>query len=218
MNPTRTSRRARSALRRAGAALVLLAAAYLPASAQMMSGGRGMGGMMYRQPAVNLPATISPEQLPLPDSPGAPLFAEYCSQCHALPAPWLHTAPQWPWVIDRMYRYMLGRGRGMMGPTAPSPAQLRTLATYLQQASRQSHPPGHDNGAGAVLFRQTCAQCHALPSPQQHTAGEWPAVVQRMAQYIAAARGAPLSKDQIHGIVSYLQKYARDSKGGHTGQ
>jgi mono/diheme cytochrome c family protein len=218
MNPTRTSHRARSALCRTGAALALLAAAYLPANAQMMGGGRGMSGMMYRQPTVNLPATVNPEHLPLADSPGASLFAEYCSQCHALPAPWLHTAPQWPWVVDRMYRYMLGRGRRMMGPAVPSPEQLRVLATYLQQASRQSHRPARNNEAGAVLFRQSCARCHALPSPQQHTAGEWPAVVRRMARYMAAAGGTPLSEEQMHGIVSYLQKYARDSEAGHTRQ
>lgn len=52
---------------------------------------------------------------------------------------------------------------------------------------RNTAPPGFDpaalpqsSGPGARLLTRYCTQCHELPGPGHHTAGEWPAVLERM--------------------------------------
>lgn len=67
---------------------------------------------------------------------------------------------------------------------------------------------------GAILVNHYCVQCHARPSPQQHTAAEWPAVVSRMQGHMQALsnRGAKpihrLSAAEIRDIIAYLQTHA----------
>ncbi len=48
-------------------------------------------------------------------------------------------------------------------------------------------PPGvtsadlpEPNGKGAQLMAQFCAQCHNLPTPQMHSATDWPSIARRM--------------------------------------
>lgn len=55
--------------------------------------------------------SISPGMLPSPESKGAILFKEICSQCHSLPDPSLHTAQEWSAVVERMRGNMLAMGR-----------------------------------------------------------------------------------------------------------
>jgi len=55
-----------------------------------MMGGMMMGGMMGKR----MPSGINPDQLPEPDSKGAHLLARYCSQCHGVPGPGMHTADE----------------------------------------------------------------------------------------------------------------------------
>ncbi len=50
--------------------------------------------------------TVSLADMPDPNGEGAHLFSQKCSRCHALPAPDLHTAAQWPAVINRMQAHM----------------------------------------------------------------------------------------------------------------
>jgi mono/diheme cytochrome c family protein len=95
----------------------------------MMSGMGGMGGMMrrwmtpIRAPASEEQETIlaylqghalwpaNVEALGPPDTPGLALFRQTCSQCHALPDPTLHTADEWPVVVERMRRNMETMGK-----------------------------------------------------------------------------------------------------------
>lgn len=81
-----------------------------------MSMMSGMGGMMMsvgsptveeRQMIVaylkaNALKTISPDVLPAPKSSGALLFKDRCSRCHPLPDPKLHTASEWPKIVEKM--------------------------------------------------------------------------------------------------------------------
>lgn len=50
--------------------------------------------------------SITPDLVPLPESPGAESFKNSCSQCHALPDSKLHTAEEWPGVVERMFRFL----------------------------------------------------------------------------------------------------------------
>lgn len=61
-----------------------------------------------------------------------------------------------------------------------------------------------------TLFLQTCSQCHALPDPERHTRSEWPGVVRRMQQHMAAGGFARLTPDQADSILNYLDVHAKD--------
>ena len=72
-------------------------------------------------------------------------------------------------------------GRGMMG--TPAQGQYPPAITPDQLPSPAS--------AGARLMQKFCVQCHGLPSPGLHTAGEWPAVVGRMDGWTAICGTKP---------------------------
>ena len=45
---------------------------------------------------------------------GASLFKETCSQCHPLPDPKLHSAEEWPKVVEMMRNNMQAMGKKVM--------------------------------------------------------------------------------------------------------
>ncbi len=48
--------------------------------------------------------------IPEPDSLGAKLYIEKCTQCHGLPGPKRHTSEQWDHVLVMMSGFMNQRG------------------------------------------------------------------------------------------------------------
>jgi len=210
------------------AALVLITGAafvqpaHTPAFAQM---GGGMREMMQHMRGDMLPPGLDPKLLPDPESDGARLLQRYCTQCHNLPGPGMHTAAEWPAVVQRMdarmrmmSRGMMGgmmgggmMGDGMMNVRAPSAAEQDTLVTYLQTHAQRpltAPYPDLDTPAGNA-FRSTCAQCHALPDPAQHTAPEWPAVVSRMQHNMTVMHKPVPSATTLEAIVGFLRDHAR---------
>lgn len=206
--------------------IVLLGAVLIAAGGVCAAWGwhGGTGGTM--------PAGIAPRRLPGWPSPGARLVAAYCAQCHGVPSPALHTAADWPATVQRMFVLMqhVGRRRhmgGMMrhrhgmgmhmrmhGAAMPTPAEKLLIVHYLQAHAAGAPPeaaPAPAAASGANLFRNTCMRCHALPRPEQHAPGEWPAVVRRMRQYMQARGGPRLSDEQAAQISAYLEKRARSA-------
>ena len=175
----------------------------------MMSRG-GMKAMMKGMMGDILPPGIDPKLLPDPGSPGARLLKQYCTQCHDLPGPGMHTAAEWPAVANRMN----GREqmmRGMMGVRAPAAAELEILVAYLQEHAQRPLAAGYpDLGSQAGrAFRATCAQCHALPDPAQQTADAWPGVVDRMRRNMSVM-GKPVPDEvTTREIIVFLQHHAR---------
>ena len=204
-----------------GLLLVALLAGFmfLPASCHSMSGMMGPGGMhgMMGGSSGQMPPGIDPAALPVPDSRGARLLVRYCSQCHGVPAPSMHTAQDWPAVVERMngrMQRMAERGMMMRRMAAPTHGELDEIVAYLQGHARQpldrSRYGDLDSEAGRA-FQQVCAQCHGLPDPGQHSAGEWPAVVARMKQnMITMGRQVP-DEDTLAQIVAFLQNHARET-------
>jgi cytochrome c5 len=191
--------------------------------------GRGMMDqdqmkeMMQEMMSGRLPPGISPKDLPEPDSPGARLLVRYCSQCHNLPGPAMHTAEEWPFVEARMTSRMemMAGMKGMMGGMmrsgmmdipAPTIQEQKRLLTYLQRhalrpASAETlGPPGTP---GLALFRQTCSQCHAMPDPGLHTADEWPSVVERMRKNMEIMDKPVITDQERDKLISYLSQHAR---------
>ena len=65
-----------------------------------------------------LPPGIEPEDLPETDSTGAKLIVRYCTQCHNLPSPSMHTTEEWTEVAQRMFNrlsWMSGMREEWMG-------------------------------------------------------------------------------------------------------
>ena len=172
-----------------------------------------------------LPPAIEPQGLPEPASEGARLTARYCVQCHYLPNPRMHSGTKWKPVVERMVWRMLGKGNMgevmkemMVGVRAPTDDEIVTLGDYLQKHAQKEIAPEHPalKSTAGEIFAIACSQCHALPDPNQHTAREWPAVVERMKghmQWVNTVVGSPelrtvpeLKTDQI---VMLLQRYAR---------
>lgn len=190
------------------------------ANSQMMGGGN-MKEMMQRMMGDVLPPGIAPALLPAPKSKGAKLLNRYCTQCHNLPGPGMHTAPEWPSVVARMNRRMqMMSGHGMMGMMmgrveAPSGGELRELVAYLQKHAQApidtTQYPDLETPAGRS-FQETCARCHALPDPKQHTRDDWPAVVARMKQNMVAMDKSVPKGQVMKEIVAFLQRHAKDQQ------
>jgi cytochrome c5 len=189
---------------------------------QMMhSGGmNGMREMMQRMMGDVLPPGVDPALLPEPESEGARLLTGYCSQCHNLPGPGMHTAAEWPPVVRRMNGRMQMMSRGMMGGgvmgvSAPSAPELNRMIEYLQKHAQQpmdiTQYPDLNAPAGKA-FHAVCAQCHALPDPKQHTAIEWPAVVARMKKNMSIMGKDVPDDTTTRAITGFLQRHAREPK------
>lgn len=208
-------------------AAVLWGLAYLlmptTATGQMMGGNdmKGMREMMQRMMGDVLPPGIDPALLPAPASKGARLLDRYCAQCHNLPGPGMHTAGEWPAVVARMnQRMQMMSGPGMMGMMmgrieAPSADELRGIVSYLQAHAQQPIDPTRypelATPAGRT-FQTTCARCHALPDPQQHTAEEWPGVVARMTQNMAVMGKTVPEEKTVGEIIGFLQRHASNQE------
>jgi cytochrome c2 len=185
--------------------------------------GRGMmsenpmRNMMQRMMPEMLPSGIIPEELPDPNSKGAELLVYYCTQCHNLPSPSMHTAEEWPGIVSRMFRRMsmMSRMRGMgmmMSIEMPSPEDQQTILTYLQSHALKSispHTLPSPESRGAVFFKEFCSQCHALPDPKLHTPKEWPAVVEKMRGFMQAMDKKAMTGSEEKEIVGYLESHAQ---------
>jgi cytochrome c5 len=170
---------------------------------QMMQGM--MGG--------RLPPGIESENLPDPDSSGAKLLARYCTQCHNLPSPGMHTQEEWPTVTQRMFHRM-SIISGMMGIEAPSVDEQEAIVAYLKTHSLKPMIHGilpSPESPEAISFKNTCSQCHALPDPKLHTADEWPNVVERMRTNMQNMGRRVITDQEMNEIVSYLATRARQS-------
>ncbi len=94
---------------------------------------RGMG-WMWGGPMPGGQAAIP---LPEPDSPGAKLVSQYCTQCHAEPSPKLHTAAEWQAVTSRMKLNMKNlRKANWRGVKVPSDAEMTSIVEYMQKFAR----------------------------------------------------------------------------------
>ncbi|MDA8421993.1 MAG: c-type cytochrome [Nitrospiraceae bacterium] len=179
-----------------------------------MMGRGGMKEMMQRMMPDMLPLGITPEDLPLPDSPGAKLLVRYCTQCHNLPSPAMHTAEQWPGVTSRMFSRMsmMSAMIGMMNVELPSSEEQQAIVSYLKTNAMKSLSPSElpaPGSQGAVLFKETCSQCHPLPDPKLHTADEWPKVVDRMQSNMRSMGKKIITDNEKTEVVGYLTRYGR---------
>lgn len=211
---------------------LLLAASSFAASERIAANERFMAGVQQRWEtsphgpwlARILPPAMTPARLPRPESHGAQLAVRYCVQCHHLPNPAMHGADKWPRIVDRMVFRMRGQGnmgklmRDMMADVkAPDEEEIHILNQYLRRNAQKRLDPRRypDLATRGRSFNMACAQCHDLPDPKSHTAGEWREVVSRMERNMAwmnrvvGSRSEPYEPQlRVAEILAYLERYA----------
>ena len=188
-----------------------------PATPQMMGGmgnRGGMQGMMHQMMRDNVPPGVKPQDLPAPNSEAARLSVRFCMQCHDLASPSMHTAKEWKVVADRMFRRMsMMSKRGMMGMsvTMPSAGQEKMILAYLEAHALKPISPNalrSPNSSGALAFRNSCSECHALPNPKLHSAEDWSAVVRKMQSYAKQMGKKEITSQQAKESTSSLASHA----------
>jgi len=147
---------------------------------------RSLGQGMRRQMMTDvIPSGVNPDELPDRDSRGAKLFVRNCMDCHELPSPAMLSAGEWPEVSRRMFRRM-NMKRGMMRATI-SHEEEQAIISYLKKhalASASEDQFASEQSRGAQLFKEICAQCHALPDPQTYSLQEWERIIERMQNHM----------------------------------
>lgn len=172
------------------------------------------------------PQNYQLSDLPDPDSYGARTLQAYCTQCHWPPSPQMHSAAEWPLLVNRMLlrsrmlQHRLGGpvidtlvGRYMVyvmkNVATPAPARVDSLVAYLQRhALPVVRPRELGSSAAARLFVERCSVCHQTPTPEAHSASQWPAVVARMQTNMAEMEVPQLSGEDVRTIESFLQQHA----------
>jgi hypothetical protein len=198
--------------------LMLFGSLVIGTTASAMGGGSGMGGMMQGGDLKTLPPGLPTELLPDTQSSGAKLLQRYCTQCHPQPGPGRHTAEEWPAVLKRMIMNMEHMSGGMMSMMVgridvPSPAEQDTLHNYLQRHAQRvidaDRFPDLNSTVAGRAFAATCARCHALPDPRQHTAIEWIGVEGRMQRNMTIMGRSIPDDATLEQILAFLQRHAR---------
>lgn len=156
------------------------------------------------------PAGVLPADLPDPDSDGARFTVQYCTACHELASPSLHSATDWPVVLRRMWMRTEHlspeqvNSSGFVVPVPQAGERMQILnymiANSLQVAGTLPDLPGRG------LFEASCSVCHALPDPRSHSSDDWVAVMDRMQRNMDTMLGAPLTQQQRTRLTLYLQR------------
>ncbi len=56
---------------------------------------------------------------------------------------------------------------------------------------------------GYTQAQITCSQCHAVPSPGEHSSSQWPNIISRMEGHIKAYNKIMPSKPELKSIIKY---------------
>ncbi len=158
--------------------------------------------------------TIFPEGLdegaimPEPKSESAILFKKYCSQCHNMPNPVMHSALEWPVVFQRMVRHARTIGTTFEGIAIPTVHERQKIIGYLQRNGLKALPDDAPSlkSAEATQFLWFCSTCHAPPDPTLHTPKEWKKVVKKMNKSRTGSGRPAMSKTEIGKILKFLSK------------
>lgn len=155
-----------------------------------------------------IPFGLTAEQLPDPKSKGATLFASYCSQCHNLPTPKMHSTGDWPLRFEKM----MDHARQMAGASPnikmPGNNEKKEIVSYLEKNGFRGLPAnspflGEPQSFNVLWF---CSVCHAVPDPTQFPADEWGKIVDRMNGYRIKQGREEMSNSDRQEIISILAK------------
>lgn len=149
------------------------------------------------------PPGVARADLPDPDSEGAQLHERYCTACHALATPQIHSAADWPRVFRRMWLRM----EGLAGPNQvpiPSAVERTVMVRYFIEYAIRTSNVTLPSGPDRALYVAVCSRCHELPDPRKYPSADWPAVTERMGGHLRTMLNQPLTPDEQAKIVAYL--------------
>ncbi len=87
-----------------------------------------------------IPKGIQPDDLPDIESRGATVLLLYCAQCHALPPPAMHSAAEWPDVLNRMQVHLINTRNERIKPVVlPPKRDWSILDSYLTRYARTAN-------------------------------------------------------------------------------
>lgn len=165
---------------------------------------------------VAIPGGLTADTLPDAQSKGAKLFASYCSRCHNLPSPRMHSRADWPMRFGKMMDHVKLLAVTAPDIKIPNENEQQEIVTYLQKmgfiglaeyAPLLTRPEG-------FKVAWYCSACHAVPDPIQFpakgatqlSAKEWHLVVDRMNVYRKKQGREEMSVSDRNSIVDFLTK------------
>lgn len=163
-----------------------------------------------------IPFSSAADKLPDSQSKGAKLYANYCSQCHNLPSPRMHSADEWPLRFEKMMdhvrliagtsaRYKAGDSSSVK---MPAYTEKEEIVSYLGKNGFRELPANSpllgEPQAFNVLWY--CSVCHAVPEPEQFPADEWGNIVDRMNNYRRKQGRDEMSDADRKAIVNFLAR------------
>lgn len=171
------------------------------------------------------PTNISRTGLPEAEGTGAGLLEVYCTQCHWLPTPQMHSSEEWDILLRRMLlraRLLDARLEGEHVPEnltvtgryrlVPTVEHLDSLRAYLKRnALPVVDPASLPETEAAGLYVERCAACHQTPAPDAHVASEWDRVVDRMQTNMKLMQVDTLTRAERDEIMAFLEEEAPGS-------
>jgi len=177
----------------------------------------GMAGAWEKDiKRIVIPFGLTADKLPDSQSKSAALYAKYCSQCHNLPSPRMHSADEWPLRFEKMMdhaRLMAGTSARLMAGASPAVkmptfTEKEEIASYLGKNGFIELPAnspllGEPQAFNVLWF---CSVCHAVPDPDQFPADEWSKIVDRMNGYRKKQGRDEMSNADRKAIINFLAK------------
>ncbi len=159
------------------------------------------------------PPGFTVADLPDPQSKGAADIGQFCTHCHNLPTPTIHSATDWPSVVRRMWLRM-DRIALEFDVPVPTPEQRQTMLNYLIINALKVSGSNLPAGAGRPTFSRVCSNCHSLPDPRQHSSDDWPVVVLRMESRMVQMQVNRPKPAEMQEILGYLRQVTARKRGG----
>ena len=166
---------------------------------------------------VAIPGGLTARELPDAKSKGAQLFASYCSKCHDLPSPRMHSSSDWPIRFEKMLGHaVMIAGTAPDSKMMPADKEKAAILSYLQTngfVGLAAYAPllTEPDGFNVAWY---CSSCHAVPDPVQFraidatqlTAKEWGLIVDRMNTYRKKQGREIMSDSDKNSIVDFYAK------------
>lgn len=157
---------------------------------------------------ITIPFGLSASQLPDPQSNGATLFASYCSQCHNLPSPRMHSTDDWPMRFEKMMDHAMLMAGTSSGVKLPADKEKGEIIAYLVRNGFKGLPADSPLRGEYQVFNIIwfCSVCHAVPDPSQYPAKEWAKIVDRMNGFRKKQGRDEMSNADRNAVINFLAK------------
>lgn len=165
---------------------------------------------------VAIPGGLAADRLPDSQSKDARLYASYCSKCHSLPSPRMHSTSDWPVRFEKMMDHVKLMAEAAPDIKLPADNEKVGMVSYLQKNGFVGLPAyapllTEPEGFNVAWF---CSACHAVPDPIQFpakgatqlTANEWSMIVDRMNTYRKKQGREMMSESDKKLVVDFFAR------------